>query len=145
MRISLPLIACLLATVIPVFFGKLSVTPTWLSLQALALGWITLNKNEALDFNALEAGLEILLSQPPHGGDQADSRHQQAAPDRCLAQFGLGTVGRRTHDRGHIAHQQGATEGQHHPRQEVLAEEEGPGVGSGELQHPTSLAWSTES
>ena len=43
MRISLPLIACLLATVIPVFFGKLSVTPTWLSLQALALGWITLN------------------------------------------------------------------------------------------------------
>ena len=61
MRISLPLIACLLATVIPVFFGKLSVTPTWLSLQALALGWITLNKNEALDFNALEAGLEILF------------------------------------------------------------------------------------
>ncbi|HNW02172.1 MAG TPA: hypothetical protein PKH04_08875 [Burkholderiaceae bacterium] len=61
MRISLPLIACLLATVIPVFFGKLSVTPTWLSLQALALGWITLNKNEALDFHALEAGLEILI------------------------------------------------------------------------------------
>jgi hydrogenase-4 membrane subunit HyfE len=61
MRISLPLIACLLATVIPVFFGKLSVTPTWLSLQALALGWITLNKNEALDFHALEAGLEILF------------------------------------------------------------------------------------
>ena len=61
MRISLPLLACLLATVIPVFFGKLSVTPTWLSLQALALGWITLNKNEALDFHALEAGLEILI------------------------------------------------------------------------------------
>ena len=61
MRISLPLIASLLATVIPVFFGKLSVTPTWLSLQALALGWITLNKNEALDFHALEAGLEILI------------------------------------------------------------------------------------
>ena len=32
---SLPLIACLLATLIPVFFGKLAVTPTWLSLQAL--------------------------------------------------------------------------------------------------------------
>ena len=58
---TLPLIACLIATVIPVFFGKLAVTPTWLSLQALALGWITLNKNHALDFHALEAGLEILI------------------------------------------------------------------------------------
>ncbi|BCO28543.1 hypothetical protein MIZ03_3449 [Rhodoferax lithotrophicus] len=58
---TLALIACLLATVIPVFFGKLTVTPTWLSLQALALGWITLNKHQELDFHALEAGLEILI------------------------------------------------------------------------------------
>lgn len=58
---TLALIACLLATVIPVFFGKLAVTPSWLSLQALALGWITLNKHQELDFHALEAGLEILL------------------------------------------------------------------------------------
>ncbi|MDD5478272.1 hypothetical protein [Rhodoferax sp.] len=58
---SLALIACLLATLIPVFFGKLAVTPTWLSLQALALGWITLNKHHELDFHALEAGLEILI------------------------------------------------------------------------------------
>ena len=58
---TLPLIACLIATVIPVFFGKLGVTPTWLSLQALALGWITLNKHHALDFHTLEAGLEILI------------------------------------------------------------------------------------
>ncbi|MDD2809981.1 hypothetical protein [Rhodoferax sp.] len=58
---SLALIACLLATLIPVFFGKLAVTPTWLSLQALALGWITLNKHHELDFHALEAGLEILV------------------------------------------------------------------------------------
>ncbi len=58
---TLALIACLLATVLPVFFGKLAVTPTWLSLQALALGWISLNKHHELDFHALEAGLEILL------------------------------------------------------------------------------------
>lgn len=58
---TLPLIACLIATVIPVFFGKLAVTPTWLSLQALGLGWITLNKHHELDLHALEAGLEILL------------------------------------------------------------------------------------
>jgi len=61
MNPSLPLIACLLATVIPVFFGKLAVAPTWLSLQALALGWITLNQHQDLDTHALQAGLEILL------------------------------------------------------------------------------------
>lgn len=58
---TLALIACLLATVIPVFFGKLAVTPTWLSLQALCLGWMTLNQHHALDWHALSAGLEILL------------------------------------------------------------------------------------
>lgn len=58
---TLPLIACLIATVIPVFFGKLGVTPTWLSLQALALGWITLNQHDTLDLHALAAGLEILI------------------------------------------------------------------------------------
>lgn len=58
---TLALIACLLATVVPVFFGKLAVTPTWLSLQALALGWISLNKHHELDAHALTAGLEILL------------------------------------------------------------------------------------
>jgi hydrogenase-4 membrane subunit HyfE len=58
---TLALIACMLATVIPVFFGKLSTTPVWLSLQALALGWITLNKHQELDFHALQVGLELLL------------------------------------------------------------------------------------
>lgn len=58
---TLPLMACLIATLIPVFFGKLTVTPTWLSLQALALGWITLNQHDTLDIHALEAGLEILI------------------------------------------------------------------------------------
>jgi hydrogenase-4 membrane subunit HyfE len=58
---TLALMACLIATVIPVFFGKLNTTPTWLSLQALALGWITLNKHPELNFHALETGLEILI------------------------------------------------------------------------------------
>lgn len=58
---TLALIACLAATVIPVFFGKLGTTPAWLSLQALALGWITLNQHRELDFHALQAGLEILV------------------------------------------------------------------------------------
>jgi hydrogenase-4 membrane subunit HyfE len=59
--LALPLIICLIATVIPVFFGKLSSTPTWLSLQALALGWITLNKHPELNAHVLGAGLEVLL------------------------------------------------------------------------------------
>jgi hydrogenase-4 membrane subunit HyfE len=58
---TLALIACLLATVIPVFFGRLSSTPTWLSLQALALGWLTLHQHHELDLHAAAAGLEILL------------------------------------------------------------------------------------
>jgi hypothetical protein len=53
---TLALIACLLATVIPVFFGRLSSTPTWLSLQALALGWLTLNQHHELDLHAPPPG-----------------------------------------------------------------------------------------
>jgi hydrogenase-4 membrane subunit HyfE len=51
----------MLATIIPVFFGKLGTTPVWLGLQALVLGWITLNKHHELDTHALAAGLEILI------------------------------------------------------------------------------------
>jgi len=58
---TLALIACLLATVVPVFFGKLKVTPVALSLQALALGWIILNLHRDLNLHALQAGLEILI------------------------------------------------------------------------------------
>lgn len=58
---SLALIACLIATLIPVFFGKLSVTPSWLGLQALALGWITLTQHPELNAHTLAAGLEVLL------------------------------------------------------------------------------------
>jgi hydrogenase-4 membrane subunit HyfE len=58
---SLALIAFLIATAIPLFFGKLTVTPTWLGLQALALGWITLNKHDELNLHALETGLNVLI------------------------------------------------------------------------------------
>lgn len=57
---NLPLMLCLVATVIPVFFGKVGAAPLWLSLQALALGWITLTQHE-LSAHTLAAGLEILL------------------------------------------------------------------------------------
>ena len=56
---TLPLIFCLVATVIPVFFSRISSAPTWLSLQALALGWITLN--DEFSAHTLLLGLEILL------------------------------------------------------------------------------------
>lgn len=58
---TLSLLLCLIATVIPVFFGKIGATPIWLSLQALALGWITLNHHDEVSVHALLAGLEVLL------------------------------------------------------------------------------------
>ena len=56
---TLPLIFCLIATVIPVFFSRISAAPTWLSLQALALGWITFN--DGFSAHTLLLGLEVLL------------------------------------------------------------------------------------
>jgi hydrogenase-4 membrane subunit HyfE len=58
---TLALILCLIATVIPVFFGKIGSAPTWLSLQALALGWISLTRHHELSTHAMAAGLEVLL------------------------------------------------------------------------------------
>ena len=58
---TLPLIFCLVATVIPVFFSKISSAPTWLSLQALALGWITLTHFETFSLHASLVGFEVLL------------------------------------------------------------------------------------
>jgi len=58
---TLPLILCLVATVIPVFFGKIGVAPTWLSLQALALGWISITRQSELSVHVLALGLEVLL------------------------------------------------------------------------------------
>jgi len=58
---TLPLIFCLVATVIPVFFSKISSAPTWLGLQALALGWITITHFEEFSLHASLVGLEVLL------------------------------------------------------------------------------------
>jgi len=58
---TLPLILCLTATVIPVFFSRIAAAPAWLSLQALALGWFTLSGHEDLSLHAVLAGLEVLL------------------------------------------------------------------------------------
>ena len=57
---TLPLIFCLIATVVPVFFSKISSAPTWLSLQAMALGWITINYSEELSLHAVLVGLTPL-------------------------------------------------------------------------------------
>lgn len=58
---TLSLLLCLIATVIPVFFGKIGASPLWLSLQALGLGWITLHHHDAVSGHSLLAGLELLL------------------------------------------------------------------------------------
>jgi hydrogenase-4 membrane subunit HyfE len=58
---TLPLLFCLIATVIPVFFSRISAAPTWLGLQALALGWITISGHDGLSLHALLAGVEVLL------------------------------------------------------------------------------------
>lgn len=58
---TLALILCLLATVIPVFFGKIGAAPTWLALQAIALGWISLTRHPELTSHTLAVGLEVLL------------------------------------------------------------------------------------
>jgi hydrogenase-4 membrane subunit HyfE len=61
MNTGLPWILCLVATVIPVFFGKIGSAPTWLSLQALTLGWISLTRDHELNTHVLLSGLEVLL------------------------------------------------------------------------------------
>lgn len=58
---TLPLILCLVATVVPVFFSRLSATPSWLSLQAITLAWITLVSEETLSLHAMLAVSEIVI------------------------------------------------------------------------------------
>lgn len=88
---TLALIACFITTVIPVFFGKLRVLPTWLSLQALALGWLSLNQSAA-GLHALATGLEILLLRAwlvPHIlrgalAQQTHSAHLDVMPSNLI-------------------------------------------------------------
>lgn len=58
---TLPLIICLVATVIPVFFSRLSSAPVWLGLQGLTLAWIVLTRHEAFSAHTLMVALELLL------------------------------------------------------------------------------------
>jgi hydrogenase-4 membrane subunit HyfE len=58
---TLPWILCLTATVLPVFFSRISATPIWLSLQALALGWIIISGHHELTTHVMLAGVEVLL------------------------------------------------------------------------------------
>lgn len=58
---TLVLVLCLLATLVPVFFGRVESAPVWLSAQALALGWITLTHHHPLTWHAAAAGVEVLL------------------------------------------------------------------------------------
>lgn len=58
---TLPLIAFLVAAVIPVFFGKTRSAPLWLALQALALAWNDLAHEGAYSVHALVSLLEVLI------------------------------------------------------------------------------------
>jgi hydrogenase-4 membrane subunit HyfE len=58
---KLPLIAFLVATVIPVFFGKIRSAPLWLAAQALALAWNGVAHHGAFSGHTLVALLEVLV------------------------------------------------------------------------------------
>lgn len=58
---TLPLIAFLIAAVIPVFFGKLRSAPFWLGLQALALGWNVVAESGTLTAHTAVALAEVLV------------------------------------------------------------------------------------
>jgi hydrogenase-4 membrane subunit HyfE len=58
---TLPLLAFLIAAIIPVFFGKLSSAPFWLCVQALALGWNVVALSAEASAHSLVALAEVLL------------------------------------------------------------------------------------
>jgi hypothetical protein len=58
---TLPLIAFLVATVIPVFFGKIGSAPLWLTAQALALGWNGATRDGDATLHAVVALAEVLI------------------------------------------------------------------------------------
>lgn len=55
-----PLIAFLVATIIPVFFGKIRSAPFWLTLQAAAMAWNTAQHGE-LSVHTAVAVIEVLV------------------------------------------------------------------------------------
>lgn len=58
---TLALILCLTATVIPAFFSRIAAAPAWLALQALTMVWIALADDDGFSLHAMLAGLEALL------------------------------------------------------------------------------------
>ena len=58
---TLPLIAFLIAAVIPIFFGKLRAAPFWRGLQGLALGWNVGAESGALSADTAVALAEVLI------------------------------------------------------------------------------------
>ena len=81
---TLPLMIYLLAGLTPVFFGRISVAPFWLSVQALALGWITLSNHSPWSWHIAIGGLEILLVRAilvPHLLRRAQTRMASCAVD----------------------------------------------------------------
>lgn len=57
---TLPLIAFLVATIIPVFFGKIRSAPFWLTMQAAALAW-TVAAHGDLSLHTAVALVEVLV------------------------------------------------------------------------------------
>ena len=80
---TLPLIFCLIATVIPVFFSRISSAPTWLSLQALALGWITLN-DEFSAHTLLLGLLGMVCGFLAYWGTRLEQRVDELKARQCL-------------------------------------------------------------
>lgn len=62
---KLALVLFMAAAVLPAFFGRIQAAPFWLALQALALGWLSLNAHHSsggpLTWHAVAAGAEVLL------------------------------------------------------------------------------------
>lgn len=58
---TLALVAFLLAVIVPVFFGKIRSAPFWLSMQALALGWVGVVHHGVFSGHALVALLEVSI------------------------------------------------------------------------------------
>jgi hydrogenase-4 membrane subunit HyfE len=56
-----PLMLFLLATIVPVFFGKVRAAPLWLAVQAVALAWAGLIHHAEWSWHTLFGVLEVLL------------------------------------------------------------------------------------
>lgn len=58
-----PLIVFLVATIVPVFFGKIHSAPIWIAVQALALGWNGLAPDAEFSGHSFAALLEVLIAR----------------------------------------------------------------------------------